>query len=620
MNDGKTGRSERKEVRHNLLRMLEYVRPYWFYYVCALITGAFKFASPLIIWWILGTAIDVFHQCQAGLLEPEAAWDQILRLATIGGCIAIINPVPSYIRRIVSTKAIVHVIRDVRCDLFSHVQKLSHSFFDKNRSGSLTSRIMSDVQSVQPFLDQTIVQIPLNVVTIVGVLIYFFRESVTLGVISVCLIPLQAVVFRLIGRRVKRLSRALRERMAWMSGNTQEKLAATTEVKTFTQEDEEIGRFMDDSGVLIDMGMKRAHLGAITETCISTIGFLAPLLVIVLGGRIALFHPEEMSPGLVVTFVLMQKELYSPFQSLSRAQITIANALGATDRIFEIFDTEPEIADKHCAKKAPRFRGEIVFDKVEFTYPLAGGNKILNAVDLFVPERTTLALVGPSGGGKSTMARLINRFYDVEAGRIMIDGNDIRDYTVHSLRYQIGLVPQDPMLFSGTVEENILYGNPRATAEEVRHAARNAFAYDFIEGLQDGFDTIVGERGVILSGGQRQRIAIARAFLKNPAILILDEATSALDSESEAYIHVALKELMKSRTSVVIAHRLSTVIHAHQIAVIEDGSVVDTGKHDELYARGGLYTTLCQKQFVDGSVKQEDAEGASGRIDWVAAS
>jgi subfamily B ATP-binding cassette protein MsbA len=293
---------------------------------------------------------------------------------------------------------------------------------------------------------------------------------------------------------------------------------------------------------------------------------------------------------------MMQDRLYGPFTQLSESILITANALGAAERIFDIFDTAPDVADRPGALSAPRFQGEIRFEAVSFFYP-KGRRRVIEGLSLSVPSRTTLALVGPSGGGKTTIVSLLNRFYDPVEGRVLIDGWDVRDCTVRSLRGQIGLVPQDPVLFAGTVEENIFYGRPEATEEEMADAARKAYALEFISELDGGFKAVIGERGIKLSAGQKQRIAIARAFLKNPAILVLDEATSALDSESERLVQKAVGELLKDRTAVIIAHRLSTVIRADNIAVIESGRLLEQGTHAELLRRGGLYARLCEVQF-----------------------
>lgn len=589
-------RKKRPRKRSNLMRLLDYVKPYWLSFAAATACGTIKILTPVAIAWVVGKAVNILTAANAGKLTPEAAWMQLRGLFWLGLAVVLLAPIPTYLRSAIAARAVESVMRNLRCDLYAHIQKLSHSFFDSNRSGSLTNRIIGDVEVIQPFVGKAFVQVWMSIGMVVVVMSYFFSQSVFLGIISVCLVPIQALIQRKIAWKVKENSRAVRDQLAHLSGSTQEKLAAATIVKAFTGEDDEIQRFSDDTSVLVDLGVRNSCLNGLSHACMSLVRHAAQIVVILIGGYLALFHHSDISVGLLIQFIMMQNQLYTPFEWLNEMQLIIATAMGATDRIFAIFDTEPEVADRRGAVTAPRFEGEIVFDQVSFTYP--GSNRpVFTDLTLTVPARTTLALVGPSGGGKTTVTNLLDRFYEWDSGAITIDGQDIRSYTVYSLRHQIGLVPQEPILFSGTIEQNILYGRPDASPEEVREAARRAYALEFIEEMEDGFDTMLGERGVRLSGGQKQRISIARAFLKNPPIIVLDEATSALDSESERIVQQAIEELMRDRTTLVIAHRLSTVRHAGAIAVIDAGRVVEYGAHDDLLRRDGIYANLCRQQF-----------------------
>jgi len=578
------------------MRLLVYVKPYWLSFTGATLCGLVKFLTPVAIAWLVGKAINVLTELNTGKIHSIDAWVQIRGLVYIGLTLALIAPIPVYLRSTLAARAVQEVIRNLRCDLYAHIQKLSHSFFDANRSGSLTSRIIGDIESIQPFIGKAFVQIWMSVGMIAVVLGYLFTQNVKLGLLSICLIPFQMLIQRKIGWKVKENAREIRDQLARLAGSTQEKLSASTIVKAFTGEDDEITKFSDDSSALVDLGIQNSKLNAASEALMNMLKSLAQLTIIFAGGYMAVFHIGSITPGLLIQFILMQGQLYTPFEWLNEMQLIIANAMGATDRVFSIFDTEPEVADSPDSITAPHFKGEISFMHVVFTYH-GSVQPVFTDLNLYVPARTTLALVGPSGGGKTTVTSLLDRFYEWDSGSIMIDGRDIREYTIYSLRNQIGLVPQEPILFSGSVEDNILYGRPTASSEEVREAAKRAYADDFIKGMDDGYETLLGERGVRLSGGEKQRISIARAFLKDPAIIVLDEATSALDSESERIVQLALDELMRDRTTLIIAHRLSTIRRADQIAVISEGRVTECGSHAELMEINGIYALLHDQQF-----------------------
>jgi subfamily B ATP-binding cassette protein MsbA len=585
-----------KKKPENIWRLLSYVRPYWFSFFISTLFGIVKFMTPVIAVWITGRVVDVLVNMGSGKIPQSSAWMEIHKYVLWGICLAVFSFVPTYLRSLLASRAIQRVIFDLRCDLYAHIQKLQQSFFDANRSGSLTSRVISDVETIQPFLNQGLIQGWMNIVQICVILVIFFSQNWVLALLSLLLLPFHIIVQRMISWRVKDNAKLIRDRLAVLAGTTQEKFANSTIVKAFTREDDELQQFSDDSAILIELGVKNANLNGISQAVVTMLNALGPMLLIVIGTYMIIHGTAHITVGILVSFIMMQSQLFSPFERLNELQLTTANALGSTDRIFSIFDTEPEIADKPGARKVKSFQGDIEFSNIYFTYP-NGNRPLFENLSLHIPAHTTLALVGPSGSGKTSITYLINRFYEWQEGTISIDGNDIRDYTITSLRGQIGLVPQDAVLFSGTIEDNILYGRPDATPEEVKEAAHRAFADEFIDKMDDGYLTIIGERGARLSGGQKQRIAIARAFLKNPAIIILDEATSALDSTSEKLVQNALQELMKDRTTIVIAHRLSTVRNVDNIAVIEDGRVAELGNHDELITQNGLYADLCAQQF-----------------------
>jgi subfamily B ATP-binding cassette protein MsbA len=580
-----------------LKRLLGYCVPYWRYYAGAVACGAIKFLTPVGIAWVFGEAVNVLTTYSAGTSAPAEAWRGLLRLFGVGVGIMIINPLPVYLRSYLGQKGVQLTLRDLRLDLYAHIQRLSHSFFEANRSGAVAGRVMNDIETVQPFLGKTLIQMWMNLIVLIVVFGYFFSQSPLIGLLSVSLVPIQLFILLTIGRKTRVVSRFTRAQMATMTGEAQERLAAPTVIKSFTLEDHDHSRFEESSEELVALGIRRAKLGALNQVATGILNSLAPLGVILVGGYLGIFHDGALSIGLLVQFVMMQGHIYNQFQNLSDTLLVTANALGATDRIFEILTTEADVRDRPDAIAADGIEGAIRFDTVRFAYPSSPSVNALHDLTLTIEPHTTVAVVGPSGAGKSTLFNLLNRFYDVNEGCLSIDGVDIRDYALRSLRSRIGMVPQESLLFSCSVLENVRIGRPEATMDEVMEAAANAGALEFIEELPEKFDTLLGERGTRLSGGQRQRIAIARAFLKDPAILLLDEATSALDSESERAIQEALERLMHNRTSLVIAHRLSTVVHCSTIAVFHRGRLVETGSHDKLVAKGGVYAGLARLQF-----------------------
>ncbi len=602
-----------KSRRSPLRRLLRYCVPYWRYFAAAVFCGAIKFLAPVGIAWVFGEAVDRLTAFSAGDIGPDRAWRELARLFGIGLAIMAINPLPVYLRSYLGQKGVQLALRDLRLDLYAHVQMLSHSFFETNRSGAIAGRVLNDVETVKPFLGKALIQIWMNLIVLIVVFGYFFSQSPLIGLLSVLLVPIQILILLTIGRKARVVSRNTRAQVATMTGEAQERLGAPTVIKSFTLERHDHSRFEESSEELVALGIRQAKLGALNQLATGMLNALAPLLVIMVGGYMAIFHSSALSIGLLVQFVMMQGHIYNQFQNLSETLLVTANALGATDRIFEILNTPPDVRDRPHAGEAKNIRGRITFENVSFAYPSSPEVNALRELSLTIEPHTTVAVVGPSGAGKSTLFSLLNRFYDVSAGRLLIDDVDIRDYRQRSLRRQIGLAPQESLLFSCSVLENVRIGRPMATMDEVREAVANAGALEFIEDLPQGFDTLLGERGTRLSGGQRQRIAIARAFLKDPAILLLDEATSALDSESERIIQEALARLLRNRTSLVIAHRLSTVVNSSSIVVLDRGGLAEMGRHDELVRNGGVYAKLAALQFGLSSPAPREASTNAGR-------
>ena len=480
------------------------------------------------------------------------------------------------------------VMADFRTHLFAHLQTLSVNFFSKRRTGELMSRLMNDVTVIQNVVIDTPIDAAKQVVTFIGGAGFLFAMNWQLCLLILVLLPLLVVVAKLFGRRLRALSTTIQDQTASVSTLVEEVIAGIRVVKSFVQTKREEQRFVTQVQTAMELSLRRATIMAWFVPTITFVTFASAAAVLWYGGRQVI--DGTVSPGDLFAFVLFAGILIGPFGSAARVFAQIKEAQGAMQRVFEILDTYAEIADAPGAVDLPPIRGHVRAEHISFAYDPR--QPILSDLSFEAKPGELIAIVGPTGSGKTTIMNLLHRFYDPTAGRLTVDGHDVKDVRLDSLYRQIALVPQDTILFGGPIRDNIRYGREDASEEEMIAASKAAHAHEFIVGFPDGYQTIVGEKGINLSGGQRQRVAIARAILKNPRILLLDEATSALDTESERLVQEALERLMVNRTTFVVAHRLSTIQRADRILVLNKGKIVEEGTHAALLEQRGLYHYL----------------------------
>ncbi|HEX5581821.1 MAG TPA: ABC transporter transmembrane domain-containing protein [Gemmatimonadaceae bacterium] len=570
-----------------LVRLFPRLRPYAGRLVvaalCLLGAAAVGLAFPQVVRHLLDAA---FERGDRGMLDRIALL--LVGLFAIQGAL-------NFVQVFFLTSTAERVIARLREDLFAHLIRLSPGFFAERRSGELTSRMSSDLSLLQTTFSSWLSEFSRQSLFLVGGIILLTLTHPALTTTTLAVVPVVVGAAMIFGRRLRSATTGVQDRVAQAMGTADESFAQIRTVQSFTREREEVARFRDLLADVVDAAVRRAFIRATFFGIVGFVAFAGVVAVLWQGGRLVL--QGQLTPGALVSFLLYAITVAGAVGSLASLFGSYQEAVGAARRVFELLGEEPSIAEP--VRPAPLERpvgGAVAFDDVSFRYGDALPD-VLHHVSFHVAPGEVMAIVGPSGAGKTTIASLLPRFWDVTAGRVSLDGHDVRDLALDDLRGAIGLVPQEPALFSGTIRENILFARPDATDDEVRAAARAAHAAEFIERLPDGYDTRVGERGVKLSGGQRQRLAIARVFLKDPSVVILDEATSSLDTESERLVEEAMEELLRGRTTIIIAHRLSTVRRADRVLVLDRGVVAEQGRHDELLASEGLYAKLYRGQF-----------------------
>lgn len=569
-------------------RYLKFVKPYRYRIIATIIVGIIKFGIPMLIPLLIKYAID-------GVINNHSLTNQE-KFSHLGVAIGIalfifliVRPPIEFIRQYLAQWTSNKILYDIRKQLYNHLQALSVRFYANNQVGQVISRVINDVEQTKDFILTGLMNIWLDCITIIIALSIMFFLDVKLTFAAIFIFPFYILTVYFFFGRLRKLTRVRSQALAEVQGFLHERVQGMSVIKSFAIEDNEAKNFDNHNKNFLQRAFQHTRWNAYSFAAINTVTDLGPIIVIGVGSYLAI--TGSITVGTLAAFVGYLEQLFGPLRRLVSSFTTLTQSFASMDRVFQLMDEDYDIKNGIGAQPIKISKGQIDLKHVSFKYN-ENEKEVLHDINLTINKGETVAFVGMSGGGKSTLINLIPRFYDVTQGEILIDHHNVKDFLTVSLRNQIGLVQQDNILFSDTVKENILLGRPDATDDEVVEAAKMANAHDFISNLPNGYDTEVGERGVKLSGGQKQRLSIARIFLNNPPVLILDEATSALDLESEAIIQEALDVLSKDRTTLIVAHRLSTITHADRIVVMENGRIVETGTHQQLINKRGAYEHL----------------------------
>jgi ATP-binding cassette subfamily B protein len=584
--------SEVPHYRHTFARLLGFLRPYRSSLIVSIVLAALSQGAAIALIWLTKAVID-------GPLTQHDKQKLWLYIGAVALC-GILRAAFMAARRLISGKQALAVEMDMRQGLYSHLVRLSFGFYDRHQTGQLMSRATVDLQGVRFFLGYGLIFFFQNVITVASVTVVLFFFEWKLALIPLAIVPVLVVLAYRYSHLAHPTLREVQQKLADVATVAEENIVGVHVVKSFAQEPQEEAKFQARSEDVFRQTLKANRQRALYVPAIAWVPLLAQGAVLLVGARMV--TSGELSVGGFVAFNLYLGMLVTPLRSLGMWIGQSQRATASGERIFQIMDEPEEIADAPDAVELPLGRGEVRFEDVGFEY--LAGHPVLEGVSLDVAPGRTIALIGQTGAGKTTLTSLVPRFYDVTAGRVLVDGVDVRDVELASLRHAVGVISQDPFLFSASVRENITFGAPDLDDEEVERVARLAQAHEFVERLPDGYDTIIGERGITLSGGQRQRLAIARALAVDPRILILDDATASVDATTEARIRVGLREAMRNRTTLIIAHRLSTIALADEIVVLDDGRIAARGTHDELLETSPVYRDiyehgLLERQFAD---------------------